>query len=321
MQITQRKEIPLGRADLTCLVDAADYEYLSQWKWHLRSGYPCRAKWLSRNPPKRTYIQMHRVILNPSADKCIDHINGNTCDNRRENLRICTHIENSRNRAITGGSSQFKGVTHDKNSGRWYACIRVDGTLLSLGYFECETEAAQCYNAAATEYFKEFARLNPVPMLDLTWQQISVAAIHRYNEAKYSSKYIGVSFSKNSGRWIATISSGASDGYLGIFDDEKTAALCADAAIVETHGNDRPRNFMDIPVTKTPKEIVAALSKKTSAFVGVKATGKKWSAQLVTKGKEIYLGTFDDELAAAKARDKYVIDNSIKRVKINLPLS
>ncbi len=87
------------------LVDAADYEWLMQWKWRARAN----ACWYGRNyyadstvkiDGKWQVLKMHRIILGLEiGDKRHgDHINHDTLDNRRGNLRIVTPAENNRNR-------------------------------------------------------------------------------------------------------------------------------------------------------------------------------------------------------------------------------
>ena len=62
-------------------------------------------------------------IPNPKNKPCVDHINGNKLDNRAENLRWCTHAENSANAKIQKNSKTgIKGIslTHRQNpNGKW----------------------------------------------------------------------------------------------------------------------------------------------------------------------------------------------------------
>jgi len=259
-------------------------------------------------------------LIGAKDGEFVDHVNGDPLDNRRSNLRICSQLENARNRKITDGSSQFKGVSKDIITGRLSSLIRVNGALKHLGVFDDEVDAAKCYNAAAVYYFGEFARLNPVEATSETWQEISIAATHKYNKGRFSSMYLGVAFNKRLKQWTANHSDGAGGNYLGIFKTEVDAALCVDASIHEKHGDNRPRNFPRKPVTTTVALIKAGNSRKTSAYKGVKKTGSKWSAQISPGGKGIYIGVFDAELDAAIARDKYITDNGIKKIKLNFPL-
>lgn len=91
-----------------------------------------------------------------------DHRNGNGLDNRRKNLRPCTHAQNCRNAKPRSVSSKYKGVGWSRVHNKWRARIRVDGILKSLGVFTEEAQAARAYDRAAAEYFGEFARLNGV---------------------------------------------------------------------------------------------------------------------------------------------------------------
>ena len=135
-------------------VDAADYEWLSQWNWHLDSGYAARYE-------KRKAIFMHRLILPPPEGMVVDHIAGNRANNCRCNLRVATREQNSRNQRKHNGSySVFKGVFYSKDKRKWYAKCKYRGKPHRLGYFDTEVEAARAYDRKAVEWFGEFARLN-----------------------------------------------------------------------------------------------------------------------------------------------------------------
>jgi hypothetical protein len=105
---------------------------------------------------------MHREIMNPPEHLLVDHRNNDTLDNRRANLRLATHSENSYNRPKTKAktTSQYIGIYLEKRTGRWTVKIRANGKRLWLGRFELEIEAAKAYDAAAKKYHGEFARLN-----------------------------------------------------------------------------------------------------------------------------------------------------------------
>ena len=109
---------------------------------------------------------MHRFIMGVEDSKVhIDHINHDTLDNRKSNLRLCTHAENGRNRKIQkGGSSKYKGVCKRRNNmvKAFEASIKFNYKRIHLGTFATELEAAIAYNKAALHYFGEFALLNDV---------------------------------------------------------------------------------------------------------------------------------------------------------------
>ena len=145
------------------LVDDDWHELLSQFKWNAHEGV--KGCWYARRGGsfngKRFNERLHRVILSTPIGVLVDHINGDGLDNRRENLRLCTHSENIRNsRPHKNASSKYKGVYWDKDRKKWRARIRVNDVLKHLGSFKSEEDAAMEYNKAAAFYFGEFAHLN-----------------------------------------------------------------------------------------------------------------------------------------------------------------
>ncbi len=100
-------------------------------------------------------------VENPDNTRCVDHIDGNKANDHHENLRWASHSENSRNRKIqTNTSSVYKGVSFYKPLQKWAVKIYLNGKNKHLGYFTNEREAAEAYNAAAVEHYKEFARID-----------------------------------------------------------------------------------------------------------------------------------------------------------------
>ena len=165
------KEIQLTRGMKT-IVDDEDYDWLINYRWSaspdekhkgtFRAKTTLYKRWDDGFAWRRSE-HMHRMIMKAKPGELVDHINGDPLDNRRSNLRIATHAENSRNgkKGTYGGLpciSKYKGVT--KNGDRLISQIVVDGKHIYLGSFETEEEAARAYDQAAKEHFGEFARLN-----------------------------------------------------------------------------------------------------------------------------------------------------------------
>lgn len=89
----------------------------------------------------------------------VDHINGNTHDDRWINLRQCSRLENMRNRSLYKNSStKYKGVNRDR--GKYVASIQVGNKRTYLGRHEDPKVCALMYDEAARKLHKEFARLN-----------------------------------------------------------------------------------------------------------------------------------------------------------------
>ena len=152
IKLTQGKE---------AIVDDDLFEELSRYRWCLSSmGYAVRNSGHHNDGNKKT-ILMHRVIMRTQSGEEIDHINSDTLDNRRENLRLCTHIENLQNRNKQSNNAVgFKGVSWHSQGKKWRVQIRVNGKNISLGLFNNPEEAARAYDAGAKKYFGNFARTN-----------------------------------------------------------------------------------------------------------------------------------------------------------------
>lgn len=138
------------------IVDDDDYDSLIVYRWSF-NGHCANSSFVING--RKITIGMHRIIMNAPNGMEVDHINGNPLDNRKCNLRICTHEQNSRNKKMhTNKNGQYKGTTpHGKH---WRATIRHNKSDLHLGTFKTEIEAAKAYDTAARLYYGEFAQLN-----------------------------------------------------------------------------------------------------------------------------------------------------------------
>lgn len=160
------KQIPLTQGQVA-LVDDEDFESLSQHKWSARWHKRTKGFYALRNSKtvagKKHTILMHREILGlQRGDKLVvDHINHDTLDNRRKNLRACTSKDNSRNmRPRPNRSTGYKGVHWSNSHKKWRAQINVDRKVTMIGDFTTPEDAARAYDAYAVKAFGEFAYLN-----------------------------------------------------------------------------------------------------------------------------------------------------------------
>jgi len=139
------------------VVDDCDYELVNSHNWcWMKSrdaiGYAAR-----RNLGKTQL--MHRFILGEDCG-IVDHINHNTLDNRRSNLRSVSGSQNSMNTSIRA-NKKFKGVSYvSRGNKRWRAYISFKGKQVCLGMHNTELEAAIAYDKKAIELYGEYARTN-----------------------------------------------------------------------------------------------------------------------------------------------------------------
>jgi hypothetical protein len=157
------RRIYLGEGKFT-IVEPRDYYWLNKFNWCLwDNGSNRYAKRVLYDPKAGIKTEsMHREIMKPAFGLLVDHRNGDGLDNRRENLRPATQLENCRNKRKTRSktSSRFIGVCFDKQYNKWRAYIRYAGKRIWLGKYANEIDAAKAHDAAAKKYHGEFARLN-----------------------------------------------------------------------------------------------------------------------------------------------------------------
>ena len=149
----------------TILYSSEDQELFDKWVWGIhkpRNYYLIRGEYING---KQISIKFHRCVAERMGliikGLEVDHINRNSLDNRRCNLRIATRSLNGANRVKqTNNTSGFKGVNWFAETNRWRARLKANGKETHLGYFLSITEAAKAYDKAAKEHFGDFACLN-----------------------------------------------------------------------------------------------------------------------------------------------------------------
>jgi len=145
------------------LVDDEDYEELNKNKWCAWKNsdgtfYAVRGV---RKNKKMIIFRMHREIMNAKHGEEVDHINHDGLDNRRCNLRICTHSQNLRNcKQHKNNTSGLRGVSWDIRANKWRGHICKNNKTIYLGLFSDKIEAGHMVDQYAMELFGEFAVLN-----------------------------------------------------------------------------------------------------------------------------------------------------------------
>ena len=150
--------VPLTRGFVT-LVDAADWPAVSRHTWCVFNAH---TKWpyaVSGSDGCRTgKLVLHRFLLAAPPGLHVDHVNLDTLDNRRSNLRLVTPAENHANQRHFGTSSRYRGVIWHR--GKWRATVTARGQFHYLGRFTDEEAAARAVDAVLRAVWGDRAHLN-----------------------------------------------------------------------------------------------------------------------------------------------------------------
>ena len=140
---------------LEILLDDEDYERLENdfpnMNWTITKN---RNKLYAEKRVNKKNIYLHRYIMNCPKGKYVDHINHNTLDNRKENLRITNNADNLRNGQLRpNNTTGINGVYYDKTRKKYVARIRVNYKIIHLGSFNTLKEATQKRKEAEVKYW------------------------------------------------------------------------------------------------------------------------------------------------------------------------
>ena len=146
---------------LVAIVDAEDYEKYCKWNWYairLRKTNIFYAVRRGTNAEGKHTIYLHRQIIGEQFQE-VDHVNRNTLDNRRINLRPCERGENQANRGKDKrNTSGYKGVSWSKSNNKWQAQTSVGGKHVHLGFRDKPEEAYKLYCDYVLSIKGQFAR-------------------------------------------------------------------------------------------------------------------------------------------------------------------
>ncbi len=139
------------------LIDSEDINKIKKHTWYVKStgNHFYVATNIYENNKQNT-LRIHKLIMNPPNDMVIDHINHNPLDNRKINLRICSHkqnMENLKGCKSDNKSSGIRGVSWHKGKRKWEARIGHNKKLIFLGNFLDIKEAEQSVINARKQYF------------------------------------------------------------------------------------------------------------------------------------------------------------------------
>jgi hypothetical protein len=142
---------------LKCIVDEDIYLQYKNISWSIRNGGSGKPYFRAR--VGNIMCSLHRLVILCKDGEIVDHINQNTLDNRRNNLRIATVHQNSINSGVRKHSTTgYKGVS--VNYGKYVARIKLPTHRERIGTFNTAIEAARAYDKAVHKYHGEFASYN-----------------------------------------------------------------------------------------------------------------------------------------------------------------
>lgn len=152
------KLIPLTQGKFAKVSDR-DYVVLSKYNWF--AGYNAKRNvFVAQRNDKTKTMYMHSVINKTPAGFDTDHIDGDTLNNQRSNLRTTSRGENMMNRKINKNNvAGFKGVSYKKLNKKWTAQIQVNKKKVYLGLFDKKEDAYKSYCEACYKYHGKFANV------------------------------------------------------------------------------------------------------------------------------------------------------------------
>lgn len=157
------KIIPLSQNQVA-IIDDEDFELVSRHKWcahwkrNISNFYAATS--IRKPDGKRAILYLHQLLMETPSGMETDHILSQaTLDNRRDNLRICSHSQNQLNTAFSTAPDTIRtGVHWRKDCKKWQSRISVEGKRIHLGYFDAREDALSACRSASIRIHGDFAR-------------------------------------------------------------------------------------------------------------------------------------------------------------------
>lgn len=131
-------------------IDKDDYRKINKVSWYYQHGKGDYGAIRGNIGKKKIFL--HRYIMNCDTNDIVDHLNRNTLDNCKKNLRIVDIVESNRNRRVPKNSkSGVRGIKFAKN--KWEVGIWAGGKTVYLGRYEDLEEAKEVYRKKSLELF------------------------------------------------------------------------------------------------------------------------------------------------------------------------
>lgn len=135
-------------------IDLEDIEKIKKYKWSCTKGGR-GIKYYAQTISQNRCLKLHRYLLDYCGELDIDHIDGDTLNNRKSNLRIVSHQENMQNQKIrSGNKTGYTGVYFNNINKVYVAQIKVNYRMIYLGSFKNIEDAIKERKLAELEYFQ-----------------------------------------------------------------------------------------------------------------------------------------------------------------------
>lgn len=145
--------------DLEDLEKVINFPYTWFAKYQtLNKGFYVYASVYNSETKKYKTLCLHQFIMNANG-QAVDHINGDTFDNRKSNLRIVEDSDNSKNRKSknSNNTSGYRNVSWNKKDKKWVVQMQINKKHKTLGSFDDVHEAGKFAEEMRKKYYGEYA--------------------------------------------------------------------------------------------------------------------------------------------------------------------
>lgn len=144
------------------IIDSKMLQHVLKYKWFSKIAKSTGKYYAYAHFSGNKKIMLHRFLLNITGVELVDHIDGDTTNNKLNNLRVVSRLQNNVNSVKRKNcKSKYRGVTL-RPSGRWGVYIKYNNENMCLGTYDTEEEAASVYNKKAVALYKEYVKLNKI---------------------------------------------------------------------------------------------------------------------------------------------------------------
>ena len=143
-----------GLENARTIINIDDIEKINGYKWSIKKK---NNNFYVRTTVNKKDILLHKLLTNTDSHTIVDHIDRNTLNNKKSNLRIASCSQNGMNKSIqSNNSSGFTGVYYSRKYNKWISTIKINKKTISLGMFLEKVDAIKFRLNAEKKYFKEF---------------------------------------------------------------------------------------------------------------------------------------------------------------------